>query len=112
MTNITLNFCGVNGTLGYVDHCSLVEKFSYGTFTVVINFSGEVVGNVLHLSGGTKDPDAVAIPDYSKAGYFDQVFMTGVAAGFAKDIYQDILDLIKPFGIKAFLEFAERDYGA
>jgi hypothetical protein len=112
MTNITLNFCGVNGTLGYVDHGSLVEKFSYGTFTVVINFSGEVVGNVLHLSGGTKDPDAVAIPDYSKAGYFDQVFMTGVAAGFAKDIYQDILDLIKPFGIKAFLEFAERDYGA
>lgn len=111
VSSLKVKLCGVSGSTGYVDHGSFVEKYTYGTFTVVVNFSGEVVGDVMHLAGGTTDPDPLKVPDYSKAGYFDQVFFTGVSAGFAKDIYQDILDLIKPFGIKAYLEFAERDYG-
>jgi len=42
--------------------------------------------------------------DIEQAGYFDNDFMFGAGGGYSFSLYDDILDLIKPKGVKAILE--------
>jgi len=42
--------------------------------------------------------------DIEQAGYFDNDFIFGSGGGYSSSLYDDILDLIKPRGVKAVLE--------
>ena len=63
----------------------------------------------MKLAPGNADPTD-KIKDYKKYDYFDHAFITGVAAGFAQDIYNDLLNLLRAQGVKAYLEIVVKDY--
>ncbi|KKL24663.1 hypothetical protein LCGC14_2413060, partial [marine sediment metagenome] len=41
--------------------------------------------------------------DIEKAGFFDNNFILGSGGGYSSSLYDDILDLIKPSGVKAII---------
>ena len=43
-------------------------------------------------------------------GYYDKSFLSGVAAGYAKDVYEELLDYLRPQGVKAYLDIVIKDY--
>lgn len=105
MNSITVTFFGDENT--YMDYVRLTE-YKFPSFTVFIQMEGSVVKNALALAPGKEDPHTPL--NYDLAGYYDQGFLTGVAAGFAKDLYEDLLSYIKAEGVKAYLEIVNKDY--
>lgn len=104
-SQILISFYGTENT--YLDYIRLSE-YKFPSFSVLIQIEGSVAKNALSLASGRKDPDENI--DYEKAGYYDKSFLTGVAAGFAKDLYEDLLSYIKSTGIKGNLEIVNKDY--
>lgn len=105
MNSVTVTFYGDADS--YMDYVRLTE-YKFPSFTVFIQMEGSAVKNALALAPGKEDP---YIPlNYNLAGYYDQAFLTGAAAGFAKDLYEDLLSYIKAEGVKAYLEIVNKDY--
>jgi hypothetical protein len=106
-TDITISFLGA-GEIGFIDYVRLYKKEMNPSYTLVVNYEGYTVTmKTLHLAAGEKDPND-KIPDYSKENYFDNSFMVGSESSYAQEIYQDILDTVRPQGIKVYVEFVER----
>ena len=101
--SIEISFMGTTGSSLNVDYVRLTKKLKHGEFTVIIHYEGNTSGKVLSLEKGISDP----IPgiNYDRASYFDVAFMQGKASGTARDIYEDVLDIVKPSGVKANIEF-------
>lgn len=103
--SISITFKGEKDT--YLDYVRLTE-YKFPSFTVFIQFEGSSVKNALALAKGKDDP--IENLKYDIAGYYDKGFLTGVSAGFAQDLYEDLLSYIKSSGVKAYLEIVNKDY--
>ena len=99
----------------YLDYFRLFAKQKYSSFTVIVHFDGNTAANVFGLAAGESDPniedsgDTPPQPRYSRYGYYDKSYLSGVPAGFAVDIYDDLMDYLRAQGVKAYLEFVIRD---
>lgn len=109
MTSIEFEFLGNGGKIAYFDYVRLFEKKTYPSFTVVAQFEADSSKLALKLAPGQDDPSE-QVSDYEKYDYYDQSFVTGVGAGFAQDIYNDLLNLLRANGVKAYLEILTKDY--
>lgn len=108
VTDVEINFIGEN--VSYMDYVRLFEKHDYPTFTVIAQFEGQSARGALGLAAGNEDPIEDSTNEYYKnAGYYNQSFLTGVNTGFAMDIYNDLLDYLRPVGTKAYLEIIIKD---
>lgn len=109
VSGIDIEFSGKGNDKSSIDYIRLFEKKPYASFTVIVHFEAESGANALSLAPGNSDPNE-NISDYRKYYYFDKAFLTGAAAGFAQDIYNDLLDLLRAQGVKAYLEIVTKDY--
>ena len=107
--DIEIEFIGNGTQAANVDYIRLFEKKPYASFTIVVHFAGDSGMKAMKLAPGNADPTD-KIKDYKKYDYFDHAFITGVAAGFAQDIYNDLLNLLRAQGVKAYLEIVVKDY--
>lgn len=96
----------------YLDYFRMFAKQPYGSFTVIAHFEGNTSMGVFGLAPGDDDPDPLPQPKYSRYGYYDKSFLSGIPIGFASDIYEDLLDYLRAQGVRAFLEIVIRDYSA
>lgn len=109
VSSIDIEFTGNGLQTAYFDYVRLFEKKNYPSFAVIAQFEADSSKNSLKLAPGTSDPSQ-EISDYEKYDYYDQSFVTGVGAGFAQDIYKDLLNLLRAQGCKAHLEIVTKDY--
>lgn len=113
--SVTISF-EYAGELAYIDYFRLFEKQPYSSFTVIAKFEGENATKAFGLAGGNEDPNIQTLeltppqPRYSNYGYYDKSYLSGVAAGYAKDIYEDLLNYLRSTGVKAYLEILTRDF--
>lgn len=108
MTSIEVEFTGNAATDACIDYVRLFEKQTYSSFTIIAHFEGTSGGETMKLAPGVADP-ATEISDYGLYDYFDHTYVSGVAAGFAQDIYTDLLNLLRPQGVKAYLDIVVKD---
>jgi len=114
-TSVTIEFEAETNNV-FVDYVRMFKKELYGSFTVITQFEGETSGSALSLAPGNDDPlnegeSTTVVPEYyDKFEYFDNTFMTGTGAGFAQDIYADLLDYVRSSGVKAYLELVTKDF--
>lgn len=106
ITGITITLIGAEGSL--LDFARLFKYVNYPTFRIIVQNEGSTGKNSLALAPGSADPTE-KIGDYTLPGYFEQDYMTGVASGFATDIYNDLLDYLKAEGVKAYLQTVTKD---
>ena len=115
VSSVTVYFKYVD-TLTYLDYFRLFKKQSYSSFTVIAHFEGNTAQDAFGLAAGDDDPNIETTsqtppqPRYSRYGYYDKSFLSGVPVGFASDIYEDLLDYLRSQGVKAYLEIVVRDY--
>ena len=89
---------------------------TYGSFTVIAHFEGDTAAGAFGLAGGNADPNIETEsptppqPRYSNYGYYDKSFLSGVPIGFAKDLYEELLDYLRSQGVKAYLDIVVMDY--
>lgn len=112
---IEITFIGKDG--GYLDYARLFNKYEYPTFSVIAHFEGKSDDSALALGTGREDEGPIENysdgstnpPKYGNFGYFDGSFISGVASGFAQDIYEDLLEYVRADGVKAYIETINRD---
>jgi hypothetical protein len=108
-TTITISIEGVHDQSAYIDYVRLFRKLDYPVFTVIIDRSGSAQHeDVLHLEPGTSDPDQ-GIPDYDKASYHNKSFFAGQKILGYFNTYTELLNLVRPLGVKAYIEYVDRD---
>jgi hypothetical protein len=105
---IKINFIGTENHVITLDYVRLYRKLPYPAYTVIVKYEGYAVADkTLHLGKGTEDPDP-KITWYPKESYFDNSYVLGRIGAYRKEVYISLLDLIRPKGIKAFVETIER----
>ena len=115
VSSVTVYFKYVD-SLTYIDYFRLFAKQKYSSFTVIAQFEGGTAINAFGLAAGDSDPNIETTsptppqPRYSNYGYYDYSFLSGVPAGFAKDVYEDLMDYLRSQGVKAYLDIVIRDY--
>ena len=78
------------------------------SFVVIIQYEGYAVEDkTLHLGKGKEDPDPL-ITWYPRESYFDNSYIVGRLGATRKEVYESLLDIIKPLGIRAFVETVEK----
>lgn len=103
--DVTIKITGGN-TESYFDYVRLFKKADYPSFCVIAQFEGnDVTGKELALA---KDLDIAE--EYAK--YHDKSYLTGIQAGYALDVYQDLLNYLRPVGVKAYLTILTKDVEA
>lgn len=113
-TSVEITFSYVD-TETYLDYFRLFAKQPYGSFTVIAHFEGESAVGAFGLAAGDADPNITTeevtppLPRYDNYGYYDKSFLSGVAAGFAQDIYEDLLDYLRAQGVRAYLDIVIKD---
>ena len=113
-TDITISFNYVD-TDTYIDYFRLFKKQTFGSFTIIVYFEGDSAQDVFGLAAGDSDPnipDAGATPPqprYGNYGYYDKSYLSGVPAGFANDIYNDLVDYLRSQGVKAYFDIVLKD---
>lgn len=109
VTELTVTFSGAAAG-GYIDYVQLYEKRNYHSFTIIAHFvSGKVSGD-LALAPGNADDDPIEQAKYDNYGYYSSSYMTGVKTGYALDIYLDLLEYVRPIGVRAYLNICNQDY--
>lgn len=114
-SEVTLSFIYVD-TDTYIDYFRLFAKQPYSSFTVIAHYDGEKAVNAFGLASGEADPNIPTTsptppqPRYGNYGYYDDAYLSGVAAGFASDIYDDLLNYVRAQGIKAYFDIVLRDF--
>lgn len=119
ITNVTITFAAIDK--GYVDYIRLFQKYKHPSFCIIAHFEGNAQDEALALATGRNDDeDAETHTEGSKVvidgpekfnnfGYFDGAYLTGVASGFAQDLYDDLVNYVKAQGVKAYIETVNRD---
>ena len=113
-SSVTVYFNYVD-TLTYVDYFRLFKKQPYSSFTVIAHFEGNTAVGAFGLAAGDADPNITTTeptppqPRYGNYGYYDKSFLSGVPAGFAQDIYEDLLDYLRAQGVRAYLDIVIKD---
>lgn len=112
--SITVSFL-YNDVDTFIDYFRLFKKQSYSSFTVIIHFEGTTGTGAFGLAAGDDDPNVETTsptppqPRYSNYGYYDKSFLSGVPIGYAKDVYEDLLDYLRSQGVKAYLDIIVKD---
>lgn len=100
----------------YADYFRLFQKQLYSSFTVIAHFDGNTASKAFGLAAGDDDPNIATAeatppqPRYSNYGYYDKSFLSGVPIGFAKDIYEDLLEYLRAQGVRAYLDIIVKDF--
>lgn len=108
-TGVEIEFSGNGGQTAFFDYVRLFEKRNYPSFTVIAQFEASASTSALKLAPGRSDPDS-GIQDYGDYDYYDLSFVTGAGAGYAQDLYNDLLNLLRANGVKAYLEILTKDF--
>jgi hypothetical protein len=104
----TIKFIGSDDYVTTLDYVRLHRKLPYPTYTVIIKYEGYAIADkTLHLGKGMEDPDP-AITWYPRESYFDNSYVVGRIGAYRKEVYFSLLELIRPKGIRAFVETIER----
>lgn len=93
---------------GLIDYIRLTQYIGYPTFTIYAQFEGANAKESLVLAPGQEDEQGIM--PYEKAGYYEQSFLTGASAGHALDLYEDLLNYVRPQGVKGYLKIINKDY--
>lgn len=110
ITSVTITFSGNSGAECYIDYVRLFPKYSYPSFTVIAQFTSLNSYGAMAVFRGENDPaDDAGENEYGSASYYNGAYMTGLAAGFAQDLYMDLLDCLKAAGVKANIEIVSKD---
>lgn len=105
---LAIKFIGIEDAVTSVDYVRLYKKLPYPTYTVIVKYEGYAVADkTLHLGKGTEDPDP-AITWYPRESYFDNSYVLGRIGAYRKEVYFSLLEIIRPKGIKAFVETIEK----
>jgi hypothetical protein len=105
---ITVKFTGTEDYVIALDYVRLYRKLPYPTYTVIVKYEGYAVADkTLHLGKGTEDPDP-EITWYPRESYFDNSYIIGRIGAYRREVYFSLLEIIRPKGIKAFVESVER----
>jgi hypothetical protein len=105
---LTVTFKATAEKAAYIDYVRLFKKEKNPSYTIIVNHEGfPTIGKTLHLAAGGEDPSHDVL-DYSNESYFDHSYIVGSKSSYTHNIYSEILDIIRPKGIKAYVEFAER----
>jgi len=105
--DLTMEFVSLDGEDCKIDYARLFKKPLNPSYTVLIQYEGyQVTDKSLHLGIGTEDPiDGV---DYGKESYFDHNYIVGRLGAHRRDVFNSLLEIIRPLGIQPFLEFIEK----
>jgi hypothetical protein len=106
--SIDIRFIGTKDYVITLDYVRLYRKLPYPTYTVIVKYEGYAVADkTLHLGKGMEDPDP-AITWYPRESYFDNSYVLGRIGAYRKEVYLSLLEIIRPKGIKAFVETIEK----
>ena len=107
--DITIEFVSLENENCFIDYARLFEKPLNPSFTVIVQYEGyQVTDKSLHLARGKDDPiDGV---DYAKESYFDHNYIVGRMGAHRREVFNSLLEIIRPLGIQPFLEFIEKEY--
>jgi hypothetical protein len=111
ISSVTIIFIGIQNKNAFLDYVRLFLKEAYSSFTLIISLDKTVstTGEALGLTQGTNDP--IEHVDYSKMSYIEQSNIFGTEKGFelAKNIYTELLDMVKPGGITSYIEILKKE---
>jgi hypothetical protein len=106
--SIDIRFIGTKDYVITLDYVRLYRKLPYPTYTIIVKYEGYAVADkTLHLGKGMEDPDP-AITWYPRESYFDNSYVLGRIGAYRKEVYLSLLEIIRPKGIKAFVETIEK----
>jgi hypothetical protein len=92
-----------------IDYVRLFKKPLNPSYTVVVQYEGYLVTEKsLHLGKGKDDP--IEDVDYAKESYFDYAYIVGRYGAHRREVFSSLLEIVRPCGIQAFLEFVEKEY--
>jgi len=104
--SVRITFAAMAASTVYLDKLEVGLKNAYPVFKMLIISSGQS-GAFMNFFPGEVDPVTGAV--YTNASFLDQSFIGGARSGFSSQIYENMLQMIKPSGTKALFEFVERD---
>ena len=105
--HVTITFVSVTGKEAGIDYARLFLKPLNPSYTVVIQYEGyAIMDKTLHLGIAAATP----IPDvnYAHESYFDHAYIVGRKGAFQSVVYKSVLDMVRPRGIEALVEFVEK----
>jgi hypothetical protein len=106
-TAVTITFVSVAGKEGSIDYARFFLKPRNPSYTIVIQYEGfKLSERTLHLGPGTVDP--IEGVNYRKESYFDHAYIIGRQGAYKEEVYKGILDIVRPRGIQALVEFVEK----
>jgi hypothetical protein len=106
---IAIEFVSLENENCCIDYARLFKKPLNPTYTVIVQYEGyQITDKTLHLAKGKDEPiDGV---DYSKESYFDHHYIVGRLGTHRREVFNSLLEIIRPLGIQPFLEFIEKEY--
>ena len=109
LDELTIEFVSIEGEAAKIDYARLFAKPANPSYTITFQYVGySLVAKTLHLGRGNSDPvDGV---NYEKESYFDNSYIVGREGALRSEIYQSLLDTVRPRGIQAFVEYVEKTY--
>jgi hypothetical protein len=107
LDDLTIEFVSLENKTGYADYTRLFPKTGNPSYTITFQFEGYTLASkTLHL--GTPKADPADGVNYAKESYFDRSYMVGLQGAYRNEVYQSVLDTVRPCGIQAFAEFVEK----
>ncbi len=106
-TNLSIEFAPIEDESACVDFARLFKKPEHPSYTITVQYEGYTLSpKNLHLGKGAADPaDGI---DYAKESYFDHAYIIGRKGAYRDEVYQSVLDIVRPRGVEAFVEFVEK----
>jgi hypothetical protein len=107
LDDLTIEFFALEGETGNVDYTRFFPKTDNPSYTITFQFEGYTLAErTLHLGAPKEDPaDGV---NYKKESYFDHSYIVGLQGAYRNEVYQSVLDIVRPRGIQVFAEFVEK----
>jgi hypothetical protein len=107
--DITIEFVSLEDEDCCIDYARLFKKPLNPSYTVIVQYEGyQITDKTLHLAKGKDDPiDGV---DCSRESYFDHHYIVGRLGAHRREVFNSLLEIIRPLGIQPFLEFIEKEY--
>lgn len=104
---LTIEFVSIPEREAKIDYVRLFVKPANPSYTITFQYEGySLAAKTLHLGVGNGDPvDGV---NYQKESYFDHAYIVGREGALRSEIYQSLLDAVRPRGIQAFVEYVEK----
>ncbi|MDR1904040.1 MAG: hypothetical protein LBQ88_17355 [Treponema sp.] len=104
---LKIKFVSAAGRDAFIDYARFFLKPPNPSYTIVIQYEGYAVEDkTLRLAAGEADP--IEDAGYGKESYFDHSYIVGRKGALQSAVYKSVLDMVRPRGIQAFVEFVER----